>query len=47
MLEHGADINAVDSNGDTVLHAAAYGNSFELVKLFIELGKFSVVSISI
>ena len=37
-LDLGADINAVDSNGETVMHAAAYKNLPEVVKLLASKG---------
>lgn len=38
LLEHGADINAVDHNGETVIHGAAYQSQAELLKLLVERG---------
>jgi ankyrin repeat protein len=36
LLDLGADINAVDNNGETVMHGAAYQSRFNLVELFAE-----------
>jgi ankyrin repeat protein len=38
LLAQGADINAVDANGDTVMHGAAYKQAPELVRLFAAQG---------
>jgi ankyrin repeat protein len=38
LLDLGADINAVDSKGDTVMHGAAYGNFPAIVKLLANRG---------
>ena len=38
MLHHGADINAVNNNGDTAMHGAAYNMSPLVVKLLAERG---------
>ena len=38
LLDLGADINAVDSNGDTAMHGAAYGAYPTVVKLLAERG---------
>jgi ankyrin repeat protein len=37
-LDHGADINAVDNNGETAMHAAAYKNLPKVVKLLAARG---------
>ena len=37
-LEHGADINAVDANGETAMHGAAYKNLPGAVKLLADKG---------
>ena len=36
MLELGADINAIDDNGETVMHGAAYGSFPKIVQLLVE-----------
>jgi uncharacterized protein len=38
LLDLGADINAVDNKGDTVMHGAAYGNFPTIVKLLADRG---------
>ena len=43
LLDLGADINAVDDNGETVLHGAAYQSWSKLVPLLAERGAKSEV----
>lgn len=38
LLSLGADINAVDSNGETVMHGAAYGSFPTVIHLLVESG---------
>ncbi len=38
LLDLGADVNAVDDNGDTAMHGAAYGAYPSVVKLLAERG---------
>jgi ankyrin repeat protein len=38
LLELGADLNAVDDNGETAMHGAAYQSRAKLVKLFADRG---------
>jgi ankyrin repeat protein len=38
LLDLGADVNAVDKNGETVMHAAAYKNLPKVVKFLAEKG---------
>ena len=38
FIKHGADINAIDSDGNTALMAAAITNSVESIRLLISLG---------
>jgi ankyrin repeat protein len=38
LLEAGADVNAVDNNGETVMHGAAYQSRANLVPLLVEHG---------
>jgi uncharacterized protein len=43
LLDLGADINAVDKNGDTAMHGAAYGNFPTIVQLLADRGADSNV----
>ena len=38
LLDLGADVNAVDNNGDTAMHGAAYGNFPAIVQLLADRG---------
>jgi ankyrin repeat protein len=38
LLDQGADVNAVDDNGETVMHGAAYQNRSRLAQLLVERG---------
>ena len=38
LLDLGADINAVDNNGDTAMHGAAEGNFPAIVQLLADRG---------
>jgi len=38
LLDLGADVDAVDNNGDTAMHGAAYGNFPTVVQLLAERG---------
>jgi ankyrin repeat protein len=38
LLEHGAEMNAVDDNGETAMHGAAYQSRAALVPLLVEHG---------
>jgi ankyrin repeat protein len=38
LLELGADVNAVDDNGETAVHGAAYNNAPKVVDLLVSLG---------
>jgi uncharacterized protein len=38
LLDLGADVNAVDNNGDTAMHGAAYGNFPKIVQLLADRG---------
>lgn len=38
LLDHGADVNAVDDNGETAMHGAAYQSRSKLVQLLTERG---------
>jgi ankyrin repeat protein len=41
LLDHGADINAVDNSGKTVLHAAfktVYGVNYNCIKMLLDHG---------
>jgi ankyrin repeat protein len=38
LLDVGADIDAVDNNGDTAMHGAAYGNFPTIVQLLVDRG---------
>jgi len=38
LLDLGADINAVDKNGETVMHGAAYQDRWQLVEIFDQRG---------
>ena len=38
LLQHGADINAIDENGETAMHGAAYANRPEVVRVLMTAG---------
>jgi ankyrin repeat protein len=38
LLDHGADVNAVDDNGETAMHGVAYQSRAPLVPLLVERG---------
>jgi ankyrin repeat protein len=43
LLTLGADVNAVDTNGDTAMHGAAYGSFPKIVKLLADRGARSEI----
>lgn len=37
LLEHGANLHAIDNSGNTVMHAACEGGNIKIASLFLKL----------
>ena len=42
LLKSGADVTVLTANGDTVMHAAVYGNNLHITNMLIKAGGFSL-----
>ena len=43
LLKSGADLTVLTANGDTVMHAAVYGNNLHIINMLIKAGRFSTL----